>query len=166
MSDMIIYRPHRSSGWIVPFMAGVCILSFVGVGFCLPEVGQPLFFFALMGILSAWVTKWNYDLSNIVVCFRTAGLYISGGKYKNHRILSWTELSHAYYARNFKAQLLLILSPETLAPKEVKRLVRRSVLYPSKICIDSAAVIPLYILQDTEPLKKWVADHVSQVESC
>lgn len=152
MNDTMIYRPGRSCAWFVPFMLssgifcfvmlGAGIFSFVAEGYSLTDIG-PLFFFLLgMGIISIVLTKVLYDCSNIMVLFEEEGLRVTGGKYNNYWYALWKEFPYAYYARNYKGFLFLVLSPKALSQKEAKRFANRG-SNSMRICVDYVAVIPM-----------------------
>ena len=158
MHDTIIYRPYRSHGWFVPFAIAAQILSFAAAGFCIPNIGLFVLFFA-MGALAAYLAKVLYDSANIVVFFEQEGLRIAGGRYKNYRYFPWEGFSYVYYIRSFRGHLFVVLSPKELSPKEGKNFVRRGANL-SRICIDSVVVIHMDVLQNTAQLKELINRHV------
>lgn len=164
MNDVIIYRPFRSHVWALFFTIPVGMLAFLAAGFCLWYWSFSIIVLSTVGIVCIWLTKVLYDSSNIVVIFEREGLRITGSRYKDYRYVPWKEVSYAYYVRNFKGHLFLLLSPKSLTSKETKKLVNRSA-NSSTICIDNVLVIYVDILQDTTHLKERIAYNVLNIDS-
>lgn len=164
MNDTIIYRPYRSHIWFVPFTAGVEILSFVAVGYCLPHLRVTVLLPVVIGIISIWLTKVLYDSSNLVVFFGQEGFQITGNRCNDYRYFLWEELPYAYYARSYKGHLFVVLSPKVLSSKEVKNYVNRGA-NSSRICIDSVIVIHIDVLQNASRLKELIDNHVLHMDT-
>lgn len=162
MNDVIKYRPNRSNSWFVPFMLICSIIAFVGIGYCLPKIGFPVYFLFVFGIMGFLLAKTLYDSSNIIIIFENEGLRIAGGKHNNYHYTLWEDINYAYYARNFKGHLFLILSPESLSQKQVKHFMNRGA-NTSRICVDSVMVIHIDELQDITKLRELINNKVLHI---
>ena len=162
MKDAIQYRPFRSEAWFVPFTLGIGILAFTATGYCLPNIESTVFFL-VFGILCFWLTKKLYDTSNMIVSFEWEGVRITGGKFDNYCYASWEEMEYAYYARNFKGHLFLVLSPKALSEKQVKQFVNRAV-NSYKLCVDFVIVIHIDAMQDVSQIKERISSKVSNIQ--
>lgn len=120
MNDIITYRPYGSHARSLPFTVPVGMLAFMAAGYCLPFWGFESFILVAIGIACTWLTKVLYDSANTVVFFEKEGIRIAGGRYNNYRYIAWGELQYAYYVRNLKGHLFLVLSPRKLNQKEAK----------------------------------------------
>lgn len=163
MNNICTYRPYRSHAWFLPFVIPVAMLAFVAAGYCFPYVGVGVFWVAI-GIVCTYLTKVLYDSSNISVVFEQEGLRIVGGSYNDYRYLLWEEVSNAYYVRNFRGFLFLVLSPKVLDSKAAKKLINRGANL-SKICIDDVVVIHIDDLQNVSQIKELIDSHVVQVDT-
>lgn len=163
MNNICTYRPYRSHAWFLPFVIPVAMLAFVAAGYCFPYVGVGVFWVAI-GIVCTYLTKALYDSSNISVVFEQEGLRIVGGSYNDYRYLLWEEVSNAYYVRNFRGFLFLVLSPKALDSKAAKKLINRGANL-SKICIDDVVVIHIDDLQNVSQIKELIDSHVVQVDT-
>lgn len=163
MKDTIVYRPWRSYAWFLPFTIPVGMLALVAAGYCLPYSGYGVLVLATIGIGHTWLTKVLYDSSNLAVAFEQKGLRILGGSYKDYRYILWEEVPYAYYVRNYRGNLFLVLSPKALSPDEAKKLAKRG--GASKICIDYAVVISIDPSQDTSQIKRQIVHNVLHVDA-
>ena len=163
MNNICTYRPYRSHAWFLPFVIPVAMLAFMAAGYCFPYVGTVVFCVAI-GIVCTYLTKVLYDSSNIAVVFEQEGLRIVGDSYKDYRYLLWEEVSNAYYVRNFRGFLFLVLSPKVLDPKEAKKLTNRGANL-SKVCIDDVVVIHIDDLQNVSEIKELIDNHVVQIDT-
>ena len=162
MNEIIIYRPYRSYAWFLPFIIPVGVLAFVAAGYCFPHGGSSIFWTAI-GIVCTWLTKVFYDSSNVVVAFEQEGLRIIGGRYNDYRYVLWDNVSNAYYVRNSRGFLFLVLSPKALSPKEAKNLANRGA-HSSKMCIDNVVVIHIDDLQNASQIKERIVHKVFHVD--
>lgn len=163
MNDTIFYRPYRSHVWFLSFTMPVGMLAFVAAGYCLPYWGFRVLILATIGIACAWLTKWLYDSSNSAVFFEQKGIRIIGGSYKDYQYVLWEEVQFAYYVRNYKGHLFLVLSPKALSPKKAKKLANRGA-NSSKICIDYVVVIYIDDLQNASQIKEQIVHNVLHVD--
>ncbi len=163
MNNIYTYRPYRSHVWFLPIVIPVAMLSFTAAGYCFPYVGVGVFCVAI-GIVCTYLTKVLYDSSNMAVVFEQKGLRIVGGSYNDYRYLLWEEVSNAYYVRNFRGFLFLVISPKVLGPQEAKKLANRGANL-SKICIDDVIVIHIDYLQNVSQIKELIDSHVLQVDT-
>ena len=164
MNNTIIYRPYKTQTWLLFFTIPIEILTFVGAGYCLPLSGVSVLCLTGIGIASIWLTKVLYDSSKRAVFFEQKGLRIIGGSYFDYRYVPWGELAYAYYARNYKGHLFLVLSPNALSTREVKRFANQGAT-SSRIFIDYVVVIYIDILQDVSQIKELIDNHVVHVDT-
>ena len=164
MVDVIVYRPFKLYIWLLLFTIPLGVIAFFASGFCVQYGSICTIVLFIIGIVCVWLTKVLYTSSNIVVLLEREGLRIMGSRYKDYRYVSWEEVLYAYYARNFKGHLFLLLSPRPLVSKEIKRFVSRSA-NSSKVCIDDVLVIYIDVLQDTTQLRERVAHSVLNIDS-
>lgn len=163
MNNTIIYRPYRSHVWFIFFTVPIGIFAFVAAGYCLQAPGANVIFFVVMGALSVWLTKALYDSSKTIIFFEPDGLWVSGVGCDNCRHILWEELSNAYYVRNFRGFLFVVLSTKALSPQEAKKLANRGANL-SKICIDDVVVIHIDDLQNVSQIKELIDNHVLHVD--
>lgn len=159
MNNTIIWRPYRHQAWVLLFTMPICILYFVFTGYGITDLGLKVLFFAVPGIVCVLFTKCIYDTSNIAVIFEQDGFRIVERNYRDYRYVSWKEFSFAYYARNFKGHLFLVLSPKKLSSEEVKQLAKRSA-NSIKISVNEAVVFPVDFLKDSSSVKTLIDSHV------
>lgn len=165
MNETIIYCPYKSQTWALIFTIPIGLLAFVGAGYCLSLSGISAISFVGIGIICIWLTKMIYDSSNKAVFFEQKGLRIVGGNYKDYRYILWEELTYAYFARDFKGHLFLVLSPNALNSKEAKRFANRGANL-SQICVDSVVVIYMDVVQNVSQLKELIDNYVENVDIC
>lgn len=159
MNDTIEYRPFRGESWFVSIELAITIFCFVIFGCLLRDISFRFFsnvdlgalFFLIAGTGSIWCLKRIYDDSNIIVFFEPECLRIVGGKRDSYCCIPWGKITHAYYMRNYKGVLHLILSPETLDKKQVKKRIKKLTI-SAKLHID-AVVIPVSALTDADTKK-------------
>ena len=159
MNKTIIYRPYKLHTLLLLFTISIGTIAFVGAGYCLVLLESGFFVLVTVGVACIWLTKILYDSSNTAVFFEQDGVRIVGGSYNNYRYLSWAELTHMYYARNYKKHLFLVLSQRGLSAKEIKSFANRCA-NSSKILIDDVIVIYIDILQNTSQLKVLIDSHI------
>ena len=165
MNDTIVYRPYRTQTWFLAFTIPVGTLAFVGAGYCLPLSSISVLCLTGIGVVCIWLTKMLYDSSKIAVSFEQRGIRIIGGNYFDYRYITWEKLSYGCYARNYKGHLFLVLSPNSLSPKEAKHFANQGAI-SSRICIDYVVVIYIDILQDVSQIKELIDKYVTQVDNC
>ena len=164
MDKTIIYRPFKSHTYFLPFTICVGVLAFVTTGYCLPFWSIGVLIPTALGVISTWLTKVLYDSANIAIFFEKEGLRVVGRRYNEYRYILWEELLYAYYVRNLKAHLFLVLSPKPLSSIEAKDFANQGANL-LKVCIDDVVVIHIDAIQNVSPLKELIADHVSHVDS-
>jgi len=165
MNETINYRPYRTHGWFVPYLASIGILLFIFIGFCIPDRKLIVLILTIIEVFVIVSTKVLYDSSNVSILFERDGLRIVGGKHSNYRYIPWEKVSYAYYIRNYKGHLFLVLSLKELSSKEAKRFVNKGA-NTSKIYFDSVVVIYIDFLQNVEPIKEFISNHVVHINTC
>lgn len=158
-----IYRPYRSGIWFAPFSFGIGLLACVVAGSFLPSINITFFAILGAGILSFGVSKVSYDTANIAVFFEQEGIRIAGGRYKDYFHGVWTDFPYAYHAL-YRGHRYLLLSACTLSQQKIHLLTKQSA-FLSKICVSSAVVIYLDVLQDTSLLEEIIRRNVSYIDS-
>lgn len=164
MKDTIKYSPFQNEALFIPIPIIFQVLAFVIIGHRLPNFDFGSCFFLVNAVLSFWAAKRVYDASNIAVFFEPDGLRITGGSHKNYRYFPWNQFAYAYYTRNFKGHLFLVLSPRVLSKKQVKQYVNHSSI-ASKLCIDSVIVICFDFLQDLSQIEALVDSKFPRIEA-
>lgn len=164
MNNITIYRPYKVHARILPFTVTVGVFAFIAMGYCIPywEFGVSLW--VVMGVGCIWLTKVLYDTSNLTVIFEQQGLRIVEGRYNNYRYVLWEELLYAYYVRNFKGHLFLVLSTNALSPKEAKRFANIAAT-SSRICIDDVLVIYINFFQEVSQIKELINSHIIHIDT-
>lgn len=160
MDHSVSYRPFRTYNCFVPFVSGTGVFFIICVGYCLFPPHWHMLMFLLISILCFWLSKVLYDSSNIIVLFEQEGLRIIGEKNNRHQYFSWTALEFAYYSRNYKGHLFLVLSPRELSQGEVKAYTNRGA-NSLRLCVDSVVVIYIDTIQNTKPIKDVVSKKVA-----
>lgn len=163
MNNTYSYRPYRSHTCFLRFVIPVAMLAFFAAGYCFQYVGVCVFF-TVIGLVCTYLTKMLYDSSNMAVVFEKEGLRTIGSSYKDYRHFLWEEVLNAYYVRNFRGFLFLVISPKALKPKEAKFFANKGANL-SKICIDDVAVIYIDDLQNVSQIKEIIDTHVAHVDS-
>ena len=157
------YRPYREYRVLSAFFLTLAILFVVFTGviiFANVWVGLILLF---AGVLFLLVAKWLYDISGIAIILDMEGLYVIDRKHKNGQHCSWETLSCAYYIKNFKNVLFLILSPEKLSREEARDLVKRCEK-SSRVCMDNAVVFCVNMSRDMLQMIDFVNDRVRYIQ--
>lgn len=162
MNNSIQYRPFRSHVWFSPFLLIAGILSFVGVGYCLPEITFPCFFLLCIGMVSIILAKALYDSSRTTVWLENDGLRIIEGKNNQWHFVLWKNFSYAYYIPNFKGHLFLILSDKYLNENQAKRFVNQRSM-SSKIYDDKTIVIHIDVQQKTDLIKERINNTIPHI---
>lgn len=163
MKDIIIYHPHRSHIWFVPFSVGVGILSFIAAGYSLPRIDFFCFCFLAMGIPCFVLSKILYDSSNIAVFLEQDGLQIAERRNKISQRILWEEVSYAYFTRSYKGYSFVVLSPKALNKKQAQDFTNRGA-NASRVCVDFVLVIYVDATQDALRLKETIRSNVRYID--
>lgn len=155
--NVIRYQPFRAEKWISYCVFAIGIMSFVGVGYCVPKLNFSFFFLLCMGVSAIFLTKYLYNTSKAIILFETECLRIFEGKNSQYHCVLLKDLSYAYYATNFKGHLFLVLSNKPLAEIHAKRFANQGSC-SSKLLIANTVVIYIDAQQQLEQIKGWV-DH-------
>ena len=169
VNDIVIHRTDMSSKVLYVF----CILGLVPyitmiiISMCMSTSWQ-LCLFALAGVFTAlWIMANMYCMSRQAVCFQKDGIQIIDVVGPRYEYIPWEELQFAYYAQDIRGGLYLILSPEALSEKDVKRLANR---LTKRIYIDGKILIFIPKTDDgrrvnLDKIKKIVRNNVGNVQS-
>lgn len=156
--DQFEYRPFCVEKWIFRVFLPINIGEFILAGYWISRIGmvKPVFFFLLMALSTFGMNVFLLRSSFATLSFDSEHIMITEGW--NHSILKyrWIELPYCYRDRNYKNFVYLVCSPNELDKKEVRRYIRRA-SSRSKICLDSAVVIPI---NDLQKISKKVEDIV------
>ncbi len=163
MNKIIKYRPYRSYAWFVPGVLGIGVLAFIAVGYSFTNLDIHILLFLVIGIISFCLTKVLYDSSNVTILLGQDGVRVCGGRHSGYHYLSWEDLEYAYYARNYKGFLFLVLSPHLLSQEEVKRVVNVGA-NSSKIFVESVIVIHLDATQNVTQLEELIASKATHID--
>ena len=164
MHNIIIYRPYKTQIWPVLFTIPAGIFAFVASGYCLPLSRISVLCLVGIGIACICLTKVLYDSANKAVFFEEKGLRIIGSCYVNYQYIPWEELAYAYYTRNYKGHLFLVLSPKMLSLKEAKHFANRGAIL-SQIYINYVVVLYIDILQDVSNLRRLIDEHIAHIDT-
>ena len=161
MNDMIVYHPYKMQTWLLVFIIPIGTLAFLGAGYCLTFSGSMALCLVGIGILCTWLAKILYVSSGISVILEQNGLHIISGSCRDCRNIPWKKLPYSYHTTNYKGHMFLVLSPNVLSPKDVKRFANREAIL-SRVCIDNVVVIYIDRFQNvSELLVKGIAMHSS-----
>lgn len=163
MKNTVVYRPFRSHSWLATATACLVGFAFVVAGWTFPDFKFVIFFFA-MGIVSIWLTKVLYDSSNITICFEDGGLRVFDGGHKECQYLLWEKLPYAYYVRNLKGHLYVVLSPKEIDLKQVRYYVNKS-SNSFRVMIDYVVVFHIDILQNASELKEMIDNRIKHTDA-
>lgn len=133
------YQAYRIISWLF-FILAIAFIFFAGVVIFSNICAGLIILFS--GVFFLLVAKWLYDTSNIVIILDMQGLHMIERKCKDSQYYSWETLSCAYYIRNFKNFLFVVLSSEKLSREEARFFVKRCENL-SRICIDNVVVFPV-----------------------
>ena len=123
MDDSIVYFPYRVLAY-----ASFFFFSFgVFFTFVLGKQTASLFdlkvlIFLAVVIVCFVIAVCFYVASNYHIIFYNDGLRVFDLKHRNGIYLSWRELKYAYYVRNYRNFLGLVISPNKLDIKKAKRI--------------------------------------------
>ena len=157
------YRPYREYRVLSMFFIMFAILFVVFAGVIIFANVWAGLIFLFSGVFFLLVAKWLYDISGIVIILEQQGLHIVDRKHKDGQYYSWETLSCAYYIKNFKNVLFLILSPEKLSREEARDLVKRCEK-SSRVCMDNAVVFCVNMSRDMLQMIDFVNDRVRYIQ--
>lgn len=163
-NNTIIYRPYRIYKYFIAFTIISAFFFFIAFCFTLQDFGFYSFFSLVCCLLDIILTKTLYASSKISIVLDEYGVLIDDHKHCIRKRFSWECFSNAYYQRNFKGHLFLVLSPYKLALNEVKSFVSRSANL-SKIDFDEVIVIYINFLQKKSIIEEIVKQHISNIEN-
>jgi hypothetical protein len=141
MKNSIVYRPHQSDIYFAWTILAVGILSFVALAHCLPAFNAVSCLYTGMGILSMWLAKTLFDSSQRRLVFEPEGIRLTDSKNNNH-LVPWNKYIYAYFERNYKGHLFLVLSPQVLHLQQAKSFANQAA-NTSKVFVDNVCVIYL-----------------------
>lgn len=139
MNHRIIYRPYQSNIYFAIAIIACGIFSLIALGHCLLVVKPITFLFAGMCILSFWLAQMLINSAQQRLIFEPEGIHATGGK-NNGKFVPWNKFTYAYFERNYKGHLFLVLSPQMLHSQQTKSLTNRGA-NTSRIFVDNACVI-------------------------
>lgn len=157
------YRPYREYRVLSMFFIMFAILFVVFAGVIIFANVWAGLIFLFSGVFFLLVAKWLYDISGIVIILEQQGLHIVDRKHKDGQYYSWETLSCAYYIRNFKNFLFLILSPKKLSCEEASFFMKRCE-NSSRVCIDNVVVFRVDLSRDMPQLIDFVNDRVLYID--
>ena len=158
-----MYRPYQQGRILFWLLLIFALLCFFLSGFFIIldiRVGLIFLFFGLFFLI---FSKFFYDISNIIIILESKGLRIIDRKFKDYKYYFWDRHSHAYYIRNYKNFLYLILSSERLSHEEAKFYVKRSETL-SKVCIEDIVVFRLDMLGNMDEFINIINNNVSCID--
>ena len=159
MRDSIIYYPYRAHRWFSPFLFVFGLCAFFLIGYCFSVRDWLVLFLVIAGVLCVFLSKFLYDSSHVSICFNDEGILIIGDKKVKYCYVDWEDINYAYYAKNIKGPLFLVLSPKSINEKQVKQFVKQSANL-SRPCIDFVVVIYMDITQDVSRIKELVNNKI------
>lgn len=159
MNDQIVYYPYRTYKWFVLIMSFSGVIHLVAAVLCICDTWALSYLFAIIGGFSLYLAVVLYNTSTIRVVFNSHGLIIKEKKRATERECFWEDFSYAYYIRNYKGHLFLVLSYKKLDNKKAKYLVT-GFTNAFKICLADTVVIYLDVFQDVTQIKKLAERHL------
>lgn len=164
-SNILKFYPYRVYRYVLPFV--ICATIFLLMAFCnflWNQYVQGGIGYVIMIVISIIATKHSYDLTKVTVLFESDGLRLINGKHIREYYVSYQNLPYGYYCRSYRGHLFLVLSPETLCEKQIRKIVNRSARL-EKVIIDNAVVIFINNGRKEEKLrmKKIISEKISFV---
>ncbi|MBQ9085544.1 MAG: hypothetical protein IJY24_07830 [Clostridia bacterium] len=161
-----VFRPYRIYGWFITLMYIVLIIVLAPIGQLINPFNPTLVIsFFIIGILLIFFIKKLYDAYSTTIVFDTVGIQIFEGVRGEYKHYDWDQLAYAYFARNFKAASLLVLSPEPLEQKQVKQYVGKWSWSFARTRIDSVVVIAVDHFPQNIDLKEFLCNRVKTIKS-
>jgi hypothetical protein len=122
MDDSIVYFPYR----VLKYASLFFFLFGLFFTFILGKQTAPIFnlqglIFVGVVIVCFVIAIYFYVASNYHIIFYNDGLRVFDLKHRNGIYLSWGELRYAYYVRNYRNFIGLVLSPNKLDIKRAKK---------------------------------------------
>jgi len=135
MKEFTLYRPYESNKWaaLFPLCLGIFCIIFDAIFSML-----FLTWFAVILFLFTLLLYLDYSL---VIGFGQNEIQVFDSKIRKEYL--WSDFSHIYYGRNFKAFQYLILSSKPLDEKTVRALCNKCSLSLKNISLDGILVIPV-----------------------
>ena len=165
MNQSIFYRPFRYYKAFFYVAMIICPLCFFAAGWSTPYI-PAMSFLIVSGCVFACLAKYSYDLSNIVLCLEPDGVQVMNCTQNECTKVSWEDFHYAYYISNFKGHRFIILSPETLLPKDVKRIMNRA-SNSARVYVGKFPVVPINPLLRPEELSaitRWIDQHLQHID--
>ena len=158
-----MYRPYQQCRILFRFALIFAMLCLFLSGFFINSniCGGLIFLFS--GLFFLIFSKLFYDISNIIIIVESQGLRIIDRKCKDCKNYFWGSLSYAYYIRNYKNFLYLILSSKRLTYEDANFYVKRSETL-SKTCIDDIVVFRLDMLGDMDEFINIIDNNASCID--
>lgn len=159
--DKIIYHPYHTElffGWVMKIIG---VISLIIAGALWADVELMSFFAVLLeGLLSIGLAGWLHKCSRIMLIFEFDGVRIIYDRENKYCFIPWNSLCYRYYGRNSKGHEYLVLSPDVLNEKELKKLIQRGA-NSTKVHFEKAIVIHMDSLQDTSKIKEMVEEKIA-----
>lgn len=159
-NDNIEYRPYIINIYFIPIpvVGEIISLMLCGIAIQTQEI-QSLFWLGILSIACAFLIKWIYDSTKVVVVFEESGIRLINESIDKYYYFPWVDFSYAYYCKDWHGHMYLVLSSERLVPKEVKKKVNQSANSLSfKMYIDNVVVICI----DTGKNQFWIEEIISK----
>ena len=159
MNISYLYHPYKSQGCIVPFVYCISAFAFVISGYCVSENVAAAVFWLILGSVCTFFAKTLYDSTKTTIAFSDRSFLITGDRHNCCHSFTWETFAYAYYCKNYKGHIFLLLSSKHLDENHVRKIINKSA-NSSKMCVDSFVVIHIDTTQDVSQLKALINNKV------
>ena len=93
----------------------------------------------------------SYDLLKVTILFESEGIRLINVKGLKEYFIPYQNFSSGYYCKSYRGHLYLVLTPELLAEKQIRKMVNRNVWFNS-VYIDNSLLIFIHNANEEEKL--------------
>lgn len=165
MNVYIKYKTYKMYKFLLIFFILMSILSLVFIGDSLKNRAIYMlivwgFFFLLFSVSA----KYCYDLSKLTILFESEGIRLINVRDLKEHFISYQKFLSGYYCRSYRGHLYLVLSPELLTEKQVKKMVNRSV-WLNTVYIHNAVLLLIHNASKEEKIliKEIVSEQIPSI---
>lgn len=160
------YQPCRLCTYIFPFVlvGGIVFFSIFCITLHEKDI-QGAIYSGIFSGLCVFMAKWLYDSAKIIVFFEEDGIRVINDGRTKHFYNSWGNYLCAYYCRDHKGGLLLVLSPNHLDNNQLKHIVKqKEIALKIRTCFDEVIAIGLFGDKDIYRIKEIILQKIPIVK--
>ena len=139
-----VYKPfgfYQFLGWLLIGIAVfICLLSY---------------YFILPGLLLLIPAYFSFQAGKVTLLIDDVGIRLIREKSNPDRFIPWEQLRAYRLDSTIRGQDVILLSPVPLPPTSAKWYDNQA-CYPSRLWFSGILVIPLYSLQNTDSMRKFI----------